>query len=158
MLLQGFLHYLSDSNRELFFVRVSLQPCWNLLVFSSAAHSTGSRKRHIYFLTIKLVFISEEMVPLIYLYIFVVVVVVIAASATLLYLLARCVCMCVCVCERVWYGELFLGIPDKDEEGGWIQAASISGPERHPAVAWRWRRKGGVKRNVCIAAKFMSII
>lgn len=48
-------------------------------------------KSHVYFLTIKLVFISEEMVLLIYLYIFVVVV---AASATLLYLLARCVCMC----------------------------------------------------------------
>lgn len=56
------------------------------------------------------------------------------------------------------YGELFLGIPNKDGEGGWIQAASVSGPERHPAVAWRWKRKGVVKGNVCIAAKYTRII
>lgn len=56
-------------------------------------------KRHIYFLTIKLVFISEEMVLLIYLYIYIYffVVVVVAASTTLLYLLARNMCVCVCV-------------------------------------------------------------
>lgn len=55
----------------------------------------------------------------------------------------------VCVCVPVWYGELFLGIPNKDKEGGWIQAASVSGPQRHPAVAWRWRGRGDMKRNVC---------
>ena len=32
---------------------------------------------------------------------------------------------CVFVC--LTRGELFLGIPNKDEEGGWIQAASVSG-------------------------------
>lgn len=41
-----------------------------------------------------------------------------------------CVRLCVCV-------MLFLGKPNKDEEGGWIQAASVSGAKGHPAVAWR---------------------
>lgn len=65
--------------------------------------------------------------------------------------------MCVCERERVGYGELFLGIPDKDEEGGWIQTASVPGPERHPAVAWRWKAKGGDKGNVCISAENTSV-
>lgn len=56
----------------------------------------------------------------------------------------------VCVSVRVWYEELFLGIPNVDEEGGWIQTASISGPQRHPEVAWKWRREGGVKTRFCI--------
>lgn len=46
-------------------------------------------------------------------------------------------CMCVCVSLRVCAGMLFLGKPNKDEEGGWIQAASVSGAKGHPAVAWR---------------------
>lgn len=70
------------------------------------------------------------MVLLIYLYIFFVVA---TTSVTLLFLLARIVCVFMCV----WYGELFSGIPNEDEEGGWIQAASVSGPEGHPAVPWR---------------------
>lgn len=36
---------------------------------------------------------------------------------------------------------LFLGKPNKDEEGGWIQAASVSGAKGHPAVAWRGSRE-----------------
>lgn len=114
-------------------------------------------KRHVYFLTIKLVFISEEMVLLIYLYIFYVVVVVFLLSLPLLllppqprfcYLLARSVCgVCVSVCER---RELFLGKPNKDKEGGWIQAASVSGPKGHPAVAWRERKEGGGKKEMQI--------
>lgn len=64
-------------------------------------------KRHVYFLTIKLVFISEERVLLIYLYIFYVVVVVFFVLLLLLllslllppqprfcYLLARSACVC----------------------------------------------------------------
>lgn len=41
----------------------------------------------------------------------------------------------VCLCVRDRYRGPFSGIPDKDEEGSWIQAASVSRPERHPAVA-----------------------
>lgn len=48
------------------------------------------------------------------------------------------------LCVRDRYRGPFLGIPDKDEEGSWIQAASVSGPERDPAVAWRRGRKAYV--------------
>jgi len=72
---------------------------------------------------------------------------VVVASSNVPSVERQVVCVCVCLSAKVWYGELFLWIPDKDKERSWIQAASVSGLQRHPAVAWGWRRKG-VKRNV----------
>lgn len=81
MLLRGF-HFLSDSNRVILCVLSTLlKPS---ALFLCCMHCAQQK---ILFRTIKLVFMSEETVIVIYLFIFVV-----AASAPLLYLLARRMC------------------------------------------------------------------
>lgn len=121
----------------------SFQLCWKPLVVSSAAQGG---KKHV-FDNKSAVFLHKEMLSFLFFYSQCFCHWIIHASLSFGEV---CVHVCLCVCE------LFL-VANKDEKRGWIQAASVSGPERNPAVAWRWRGKADVKGDVCKDAKNMNV-